>query len=89
MNAPDLKIAIRAVGRIAGPKIIASEIGTFHDAGFDGGEFSGPAHSRYEEEVFMDAVRLVASRFGMTPDGLINAIHLAAQEEEYRRVYGD
>ena len=37
------------------------------DAGFDGGEFSGPAHDNLEEEEYQRIVSIVAERFLIDP----------------------
>lgn len=56
----------------------------YHDAGFDGGEFSGPFHDRAVEEASTDLLQAVAHRFAMEPDRLYNEHRQWCEETAHR-----
>jgi len=78
--------AVRAFARVWGPKSESFAIGAAADAGFDGGEWSGPANSCAEQAEYQATVAMVASRFGVTADQLEEAIYAAAEAEFSARV---
>ena len=51
--------------------------GAAMDAGFDGGEFSGPAHGRMEEREITE----LAEANGFTLDDVFGELHVMAYEE--------
>lgn len=76
--------AVRAYRRAAGPIIQASGEAEEADAGFDGGEWSGPAHATMLEERLVELERRVAARFNLTRRELMYMC-LDADYEEQRR----
>jgi hypothetical protein len=63
--------ALRAFTHIYAPIAERQWIGAQADAGFDGGEWSGPAHSRILERIEQRIARDVAARFDMTGQELL------------------
>lgn len=57
--------AVRAVDRLLRPSREANELGRIADAGFDGGEFSGPWHNQKEYEEEQHALHLVSARMNI------------------------
>lgn len=62
--------AVRAFERIWEPIASALDEAERADAGFDGGEWSGPAHANIYDREYRRILALVAGRFGMDEDGL-------------------
>jgi hypothetical protein len=69
--------AVRAFRRIMVPISDSHDEAARWDAGFDGGEFSGPAHDRMLEEEYQRVLEIVAGRFGIEPADLENMTLLA------------
>lgn len=76
-----LQQAIRALRRVWAPKAESFAIGAAADAGFDGGEWSGPAHSHMEQDEYQATLAAVGSRFGLTAEQLEYAIYQADVEQ--------
>lgn len=57
----------KAFERIWEPIALDLDTGRLADAGFDGGEFSGPAHDTYYDRAYQALLERVAPRFKMTP----------------------
>lgn len=79
--ASQVKYAIRAAHRVLRPILESCEQGRAADAGFDGGEFSGPAHDRLEMDERTEALQRVGARFGLTADDLEHAMWVADNVE--------
>jgi len=60
--------AVRAFNRVWMPKQERHEYGMEADAGFDGGEWSGPIHCDMMERDYYATMKRVAERFGLTQD---------------------
>jgi hypothetical protein len=73
------KLAVKAMVRLWAPIGESFAIGAEADAQFDGGEWSGPANSTREQEVYEALLTRVAERFGLTSQALDYAI----QKKEY------
>jgi hypothetical protein len=76
--------AVRALRRVMQPINAAQTEAAALDAGFDAGEWSGPAHARLLDELEREATARVAARFGLTPQKLCN-METAAEWNELRR----
>lgn len=70
----DMRAAVRAFHRLMRLITAQHEEASRLDAGFDGGEFSGPAHARMYEDDEDRIAALVAKRFGFEYDELNEAI---------------
>jgi len=77
-EAKRVRQAVRAYHRIMRPWWANQEEAEAADAGFDGGEWSGPAHARITEHVEEETMRHVAGRFN---------VPLRAMELEIMRQY--
>lgn len=66
--------AIRAFRRVWYPLAEDHMLAAHYDKGFDGGEFSGPAHATAEDKDRQRVLAMVAGRFGLTPDQLYEMI---------------
>lgn len=73
-NTKNVKVAIRAFGRIWFWISRELDRGAEADAGFDGGEFSGPINAKYQEEEYARQIAKVAARFGLDAEHLDNAV---------------
>jgi len=58
--------AVRAFTRAWAPIAESHAEGAQADAGFDAGEFSGPAHATLEHDAYWAALERVAERFRLT-----------------------
>jgi hypothetical protein len=76
--------AIRAFNKVWGPKADALAVAAQADAGFDGGEFSGPAYGYITVRVFEETLAAVAERFGLTAAELDNAIQQYERDQQQR-----
>lgn len=76
--------AIRAFIRVWNPIADELEEGARIDAGFDGGEFSGPANARYASYEHEKVCRQIAERFGMTGDELSLQVWVYDNEQQDR-----
>lgn len=82
--------AVRAFRKVFAPIEFSLAVGREADAGFDAGEWSGPAHSRIEEQEHAECVARVAARFGMTAEELDHDVCHACHIEDdcfYRAVF--
>lgn len=62
--------ACRALSRLLAIKYRPLEQAEAADAGFDGGEWSGPAYSRVYQEIELQTIDEVAQRFSMDMEDL-------------------
>lgn len=78
--------AVRAFDRIIGPKFHSLFLAEEADAGFDGGEFSGPAHGEDVDSVINEVAQTVATCFGYTRGEVLEMVDIAdhhAREKEF------
>lgn len=75
------KQAVRIFNRVWAPIQRAHDNGRQADAGFDSGEFSGPAHDEMEAIELTECCDRVAAQLGMTSDELWEALSEAEQYE--------
>jgi hypothetical protein len=76
--------AVRAFNRVWGPISDQLEMGAQADAGFDAGEWSGPANSELLGQEFFRCLDMVAARFEITGAQLHEALEMASQDNFYR-----
>ena len=62
---PNIKQAGRSFERLWAPRAASYEMAYHYDAGFDAGEFSGPAFFLFVVCVFLVMVERVAARYGL------------------------
>jgi hypothetical protein len=67
-------LAVRALRKAWHPHSVSHRTGAEADAGFDAGEWSGPAHARMEEDHYDAVLASVAARFDLTPCQLRNMV---------------
>jgi len=60
-------------------------LGSKLDSGFDGGEFSGPAHDRMLE----DELHELANRYDVDYDELVSVTHVRMMSNDEMAGYGD
>jgi hypothetical protein len=85
MNKLELQ-AVRAFARIIEPINASHDECIEADAGFDAGEFSGPAHDRMLMEEYERVAAVVAPRFGLDADLLLHAYGWWASDQSDRAV---
>lgn len=68
--------AVRAFRRVWGPKSEALGEAEAADAGFDAGEFSGPAHANIQLDEYNAALERVARRFGIEATALDSMVFI-------------
>lgn len=73
--------AVRALARVWRPIGEQLAMAEAADAGFDGGEFSGPMHARYEEKVYHETAADVAARFNLQGPTLEEMVQFAEYYE--------
>lgn len=70
MEKETVKRAARAFIRVWNPMAEQLAYAADADAGFDGGEWSAPAHGALREYEFEKCIARVAERFGVTAESL-------------------
>ena len=78
--------AARAFQRIWEPIDLSLGEAATYDAGFDGGEWSGPAHATIREKQLDACLARVAPLMGYDPDDLFRAWERWGYESEFRRM---
>lgn len=79
------KMAVRAFRRVWEPIGESMAEAEAADAGFDGGEWSGPAHSCMQQEEYHKLLARVGARFGYSESFLGNLV-LDAEYHEMNRL---
>lgn len=87
MTAPDTTLqAVRAFARVWAPLGAALDEAARADRGFDGGEWSGPAHADAWMSSYEAALHRVAARYGLTALALGNAVQAHHHDEHCRHM---
>jgi hypothetical protein len=73
-----MKLSIDEVTELAMAIMDAHSIGADMDAGYDAGEFSGPTHSRMEQ----DEITELVEKHGFTFSQIMNHLNEMANREE-------
>lgn len=79
--------ALRAYTKIMKPLWIRHEEGSQADAGFDGGEFSGPWHDNRISQIEQAAIDYVADRMGVTVEDIEIAMY-DGRNQEFTAMFG-
>jgi hypothetical protein len=86
MNRHHLTAAKTAL-RVWAPKAVQLDLIERADAGFDGGEWSGPWHAERQREAYERTLAEVAPRFGLTAPQLEYAIEVYEHEQEEMEMF--
>lgn len=82
MNATQ---AARVFNRVYAPIAERRSLAEDADAGFDAGEWSGPAHARDADREYVRTLRSVARRVNVRPKAIHNELMRQANESTFSR----
>ena len=79
---------VRAYRRVMAPLVESMQYAEHMDAGFDGGEWSGPAHAQQMERTEFEVAGRVLGKFGLSadPQVLLDAAYCVEHEEWSRSI---